>query len=163
MACQRWKTRLHLVSGDPPELVLLVDEHRPTTELRTRRVSEAASDVAVVPAVRRWMRRKQRECAEFGSLVMEGRDIGSNIFPETDFKFWLDASPDERARRRRAQGVDDNLAYRDRQDSQRAAAPLMPGLGAQRVDTTARSAGEVIALIVEQVAAAMERGSVVAR
>jgi cytidylate kinase len=101
------------------------------------------------------MRRKQRECAEFGSLVMEGRDIGSNIFPETDFKFWLDASPDERARRRRAQGVEDDLVYRDRQDSQRAAAPLMPGLGARRVDTTGHSASEVIALIAKEVAAAM--------
>jgi cytidylate kinase len=147
-ACRRWKTRLHLVPGDPPEVVLLVDGHRPVAEIRTRQVSAAASDVAVVPAVRRWMRRVQRSCSEFGDLIMEGRDIGSNVFPETEYKFWLDASAEERARRRHAQGMDDDLAYRDRQDSQRAAAPLMPGLGVRRLDTTTRSAAEVAAQVV---------------
>jgi cytidylate kinase len=144
-ACRRWKTRLHLVTGDPAEVVLLVDGYRPADEIRTRDVSKAASDVAVVPSVRQWMKRVQRECGAFGNLVMEGRDIATNVFPETDFKFWLDASPEERVRRRQSQGVDDNLAYRDRQDSQRAAAPLMVGLGAVRIDTTGRPVGDIVA------------------
>lgn len=144
-ACRRWKTRLHLVAGDPAEVVLLVDGYRPADEIRTRDVSKAASDVAVVPSVRQWMKRVQRECGAFGNLVMEGRDIATNVFPETDFKFWLDASPEERVRRRQSQGVDDNLAYRDRQDSQRAAAPLMVGLGAVRIDTTGRPVVEIVA------------------
>lgn len=150
-ACRRWKARLQLEPGDPVEVVLLVDGYRPAEEIRTREVSKAASDVAVVPSVRTWMRRVQRECSRFGNLVMEGRDIATNVFPETDFKFWLDASPEERARRRQSQGVDDNLAYRDRQDSQRAAAPLMMGLGAVRIDTTGRPVAEIVSGIAERV------------
>lgn len=75
------------------------------------------------------------------------------VFPETDHKFWLDASPEERARRRRSQGHEENLAYRDRQDSQRAAAPLMLGLGAIRIDTTGRPVPEIVAEIARAVAA----------
>ena len=81
------------------------------------------------------------------NLMMEGRDIATNVFPETDFKFWLDAQPEERARRRRAQGVEEDLAGRDRQDSQRAAIPLMIGLGARRIDTTGRPVSTVVAEI----------------
>ncbi|MCC6231050.1 MAG: (d)CMP kinase [Verrucomicrobiales bacterium] len=150
-ACRHWKTRLHRLEGDPDEVVLLVEGYRPTAELRTAEVAKAASDVAVVAGVRRWMQQVQRDCARFGSLVMEGRDIGTAVFPETDFKFWLDASSEERARRRGAQGVVDNLAYRDHQDSQRKATPLMPGLGAVRVDTTAQSIEQVVTSIVTRV------------
>ena len=152
-ACRKWKTRLHWVEGSPPEVVLLVDGYRPRREIRTKEVSKAASDVAVVPAVRQWMKRIQRECARFGSLVVEGRDIATNVFPETNHKFWLDASPEERERRRRSQGVEDNLAYRDRQDSQRAAAPLMLGLGARRLDTTGRPVADIVADIANAVRA----------
>jgi cytidylate kinase len=150
-ACRRWKTRLHVEAGDPPEVALLVEGYRPQEEIRSGDVSRAASDVAVVPAVRRWMKERQRECREFGNLVVEGRDIGTNVFPETDHKFWLDAAPEERARRRRSQGVDDNLAYRDRQDSQRASAPLMMGLGAVRIDTTGLGIEEIVAGIADGV------------
>ena len=76
------------------------------------------------------MKRKQRECLQFGHLVMEGRDIGSNVFPETEFKFYLDASLEERTKRRTAEGVQENLAARDQRDSQRSTAPLMVPLGA---------------------------------
>jgi cytidylate kinase len=76
------------------------------------------------------MKEKQRECLRFGNLVMEGRDIGTNVFPETDFKFYLDASLHERAKRRAAEGVQENLAARDQRDSQRADAPLMIAAGA---------------------------------
>ncbi len=149
--CRRWKTRLHLEEGEPGEVVLLVDGFRPKSEIRTADVGQAASDVAVVPGVRRWMRLVQRDCCRFGDLVMEGRDIATNVFPETNFKFWLDASPDERRRRRQSQGVEDNLGYRDRQDSQRAAAPLMMGLGAVRIDTTGRPVEDIVAGITEVV------------
>lgn len=157
-ACRRWRTRLHLHAGDPAEVALLVEGYRPLEEIRTGEVSQAASDVAVVPAVRRWMKDRQRECRTFGSLVVEGRDIGTNVFPETDHKFWLDAAPEERARRRRSQGVQDDLAYRDRQDSQRAAAPLMMGLGAVRIDTTGLGIDQIVSRI-----AAGVRGGVPAR
>lgn len=157
-ACRRWKTRLHLVEGDPSEVVLLVDGFRPQQELRTREVSQAASDVAVVPAVRQWMRDIQRQCAQFGNLVMEGRDIGTSVFPESTFKFWLDATVEERQRRRRAAGIEDDLAYRDRQDSQRAAAPLMVGLGVSRLDTTGRRPTEIVEEILGAVRARESEG-----
>ena len=82
------------------------------------------------------MKEKQRECIQFGNLVMEGRDIGSNVFPETDFKFYLDACIHERSKRRTEQGVNENLAARDQRDSQRAAAPLMIPLGAMIINNS---------------------------
>lgn len=150
-ACRRWKARLHLDQTASPEVVLLVEGYRPKEEIRSKEVSAAASDVAVLSTVRHWMKEKQRECLRFGSLVMEGRDIATNVFPETDHKFWLDASASERTRRRQAQGVDENLAERDRQDSQRAAAPLMVGLGSVRIDTTGRAVTEIVDEIVKRV------------
>jgi cytidylate kinase len=152
-ACRRWKTRLHVAEGDPREVVLLVDGYAPRAELRTKETAAAASKVAVVPAVRTWMKRTQQACAALGDLVMEGRDIGTNVFPDAAFKFWLDASPEERRRRRAAEGVADNLAERDRRDSQRAAAPLMPGLGVVVLDTSRLDAAEVTARIVAAVRA----------
>jgi cytidylate kinase len=107
--------------------------------------------VAAVPKVREWMKRKQRQCLEFGNLVMEGRDIGTNVFPETDFKFYLDASLDERAKRRAAEGVQENLAARDQRDSQRAAAPLMVPLGAMVINNSALTPEQTSGLILERV------------
>ena len=101
---------------------LLVDGYFPEKEIRTSEVSAATSVIAAVPKVREWMKQKQRECIQFGNLVMEGRDIGTNVFPETDYKFYLDAHLDERSRCRAADGVNENLAARDQRDSQRAPA-----------------------------------------
>ena len=70
---------------------LLVDGYYPEKEIRTPETAAAVSHVAAVPKVREWMKKKQRECIQFGNLVMEGRDIGTNVFPETDYKFYLDA------------------------------------------------------------------------
>ena len=112
--------------------------------------------VAAVPSVRKWMKSKQRECIRFGNLVMEGRDIGSNIFPETEFKFYLDAALDERAKRRAADGVDENLAERDKRDSQRAAAPLMIPLGARIINNSELTAEETSAMIIAEVRERLE-------
>src|ERR1043165_5929960 len=71
--CRRWKTSLACVDG---HVRLLVDGYFPEREIRTPEVSVAVSLVAVIPYVRGWMKKKQRECIQFGSLVMEGRDIG---------------------------------------------------------------------------------------
>ena len=109
-----------------------------------------------MPAVRKWMKAKHRECIKFGDLVMEGRDIGSNVFPDTDFKFYLDASLDERSKRRAADGVDENLAERDKQDSQRAAAPLMIPLGAKVINNSQMTAEETSALIIGEVQEKLE-------
>jgi cytidylate kinase len=82
---------------------------------------------------------------------MEGRDIGSNVFPETDFKFYLDAHLQERTKRRQAEGVHENLAARDERDSQRAAAPLMVPLGAMVINNSGLSVEQTCALIVAEV------------
>jgi len=127
---------------------LLVDDYFPEKEIRTAEVSAATSVVAAVPKVREWMKKKQRECIQFGNLVMEGRDIGTNIFPETDFKFYLDAQLEERSRRRAADGVQENLAARDQRDSQRATAPLMIALGARVINNSHMTSAETSGLII---------------
>lgn len=145
-ACRRWKTSLECVDG---QVHLLVAGYYPAVEIRTAEVSAAVPHVAAVPKVRDWMKKTQRECIRFGNLVMEGRDIGTNVFPETDFKYYLDARLDERSRRRAAEGVQENLAARDQRDSQRAAAPLMIALGARVIDnshlTSEQTSGVIIA------------------
>jgi CMP/dCMP kinase len=151
--CRRWKTTLECVEN---AVRLLVDGYYPAKEIRMAPVSEAVPHVAAVPQVRRWMKEKQRECLRFGNLVMEGRDIGTNVFPETDFKFYLDASLDERAKRRAAEGVQENLAARDRRDSQRADAPLMIPLGALVINNSNMTPEQSSALILESVRAKLK-------
>jgi len=151
--CRRWKTEL---KNDDGHILLYVDGYFPEKEIRTAETSAAVPVVAAVPAVRKWMKAKQRECIKFGDLVMEGRDIGSNVFPDTDFKFYLDASLDERSKRRAADGVDENLAERDKQDSQRAAAPLMIPLGAKVINNSEMTAEETSALIIGEVQEKLE-------
>jgi cytidylate kinase len=82
---------------------------------------------------------------------MEGRDIGTNVFPETDFKFYLDAALDERSKRRAAEGVRENLAARDERDSQRAAAPLMRALGAKVINTSGMTPAQTSAIIIDEI------------
>jgi CMP/dCMP kinase len=130
---RKWKTMLVNQDGNAR---LLVGGYYPETEIRTSETSAAVPKVAAGPKVRDWMKKKQRECIQFGNLVMEGRDIGTNVFPETDFKFYLDASLEERNRRRVADGVQENLAERDQRDSQRKAAPLMIALGATLINNS---------------------------
>ncbi len=146
--CRRWKTSL--VCQDN-QVRLLVEGYYPEKEIRTAQTSEAVPHVAAVPQVRQWMRTRQRECVQFGSLVMEGRDIGSNVFPETDFKFYLDASLEERTRRRQSDGVTENLAARDQRDSQRASAPLMIPLGAVVINNSGQSAAQTSQRIIEEI------------
>ena len=147
-ACRRWKTALVSIDG---QVRLMVDGYYPEKEVRTSETSEAVPHVAAVPQVREWMKNKQRECVRFGNLVMEGRDIGTNIFPETDFKFYLDASIEERNRRREAQGVVEDLAARDLRDSQRKAAPLMIALGAKVMNNSGETPEQTSERIIAEV------------
>ena len=149
-ACRRWKTTLVCEEGAARRVRFLVGGYFPEKEIRAPEITVASSHVAAVPKVREWMKKKQRECIRFGNLVMEGRDIGSNVFPETDFKFYLDASLSERKRRRQAEGVQDNLAARDERDSQRKAAPLMVGLGAVFIDTSGQTPEQTNRLIMAE-------------
>jgi len=146
--CRKWKTSLACVDN---EVRLLVEGYYPAAEIRTAETSAAVAHVAAVPRVREWMKKTQRDCIQFGNLVMEGRDIGTNVFPETDFKFYLDATLDERSKRRAAEGVTENLAARDERDSQRAAAPLMIALGAKIIITSNQTPEQTSASIIEEV------------
>jgi cytidylate kinase len=151
-ACRKWKTSLECVEQDGLRAVrLLVAGYFPETEIRTPETAAAVPHVAAVPGVRKWMKLTQRECIRFGDLVMEGRDIGTNVFPETDFKFYLDATLAERSARRAADGVDENLAARDQRDSQRAVAPLMIALGARVINNSALTSEQTSGLLLEEI------------
>ncbi len=146
--CRSWKTELVCLNK---HVRLLVDGYYPEKEIRTAETSAAVPQVAAIPKVRDWMKKTQRECIQFGNLVMEGRDIGSNVFPETEFKFYLDACLHERTRRRHADGVAENLAARDQRDSQRAAAPLMIPLGAIVINNSGETPGQTSERIIHEV------------
>jgi cytidylate kinase len=147
-ACRKWKTSLVCVDG---RVRLLVGGYYPEKEVRTPETAAAVPHVAAIPQVRKWMVKRQRECVQFGNLVMEGRDIGTNVFPETDFKFYLDAKLEERSRRRAADGVQENLAARDQRDSQRAVAPLMIGLGAKVINNSSMTSEQTSGLILAEI------------
>jgi cytidylate kinase len=115
-----------------------------TQAIREPDVNRAVSVVAARAAVRAVLVARQRQwVADHGGGVVEGRDIGSVVFPDADLKVYLTASPDERARRRSEEGPD-GVARRDRLDSTRAASPLEVADGAHVVDTTGRSVDDVV-------------------
>jgi cytidylate kinase len=153
-ACRKWKTKLVCVEN---QVRLLVDDYFPENEIRTPETAAAVAHVAAVPKVRDWMKKTQRDCIQFGNLVMEGRDIGTNVFPETDFKFYLDAKLDERSRRRAADGVHENLAARDQRDSQRASAPLMIALGAKVINNSELTSAQTSGLLLAEIRARLPK------
>jgi cytidylate kinase len=137
---------------------VLVDGRDVTTEIRTPAVDTAVSPVSAVPGVRAAMVRLQREAAIGGDWVVEGRDIGTVVFPDAFVKVFLTASYDERARRREvdmhrigvatdATEVRRRLEARDEYDSTREASPLTPAADAVRIDTTGMTVDEVVDLI----------------
>ena len=142
----------------PGELVQL-DGEDITQAIRTAAVDRAASAVARHPRVREVLVTRQRAMGEGGGIVMEGRDIGTVVFPHADVKIYLDAAPAERARRRAldpahasdapqaVEAVADDLAARDKQDSTRAASPLSVAADAVVIDTTSLSIPEVVARV----------------
>jgi cytidylate kinase len=115
---------------------ILIDDVDPTDHLREDRVNDAVSRVSSVPRVRQILVAKMRSYAFNHDLVMEGRDIGSVVFPQTPYKFYIDASPDVRLRRRAAQGQRDEIAARDRADSSRPTSPLVVAKDAHVLDTS---------------------------
>ena len=139
-----------------------IDGVEPDAELRSETVNNNVSQIAALPAVREWVVNKLRKMPSFGDLVMEGRDIGTAVFPEAIFKFYLDAAPEERARRRYLEtaGVDKKAAYddilrsilkRDGIDSSRAFDPLKVAPGAVVIQSTKMSVDEVVDFIVAKV------------
>jgi len=136
-AVQHWLDRLLL----HPQIIedalhLFIDGNDVTPHLNDTTVTSLVSALAALPAVRNFLFTRLRSLADQRNLVMEGRDIGSVVFPEAPWKIYMDASPEERARRRAKEGIIDNVAQRDQQDKTRAAAPLVIPEGAIVIDTT---------------------------
>ena len=140
-----------------------------TDSIRTPEVSSGASKIAVIPGVRRAMVGKQREMGERTSVVMEGRDIGTVVFPRADVKIYLDANPDERVRRRHAELVANGapvaaaelaaqMKERDQRDSTRVDAPLAQAPDAVYLDSTPLSIDEVEEAILRIVRARVTNG-----
>lgn len=134
---------------------VVIDGHDVTRAIRTPEIDRAATAVARLPHVRAVLVARLRTMAEGGDVVMEGRDIGTVVFPNADVKVYLDAAPEERARRRAADpahsggpaavaDVKTLLAERDRSDQTRAASPLYAAADAVLVDTTGKSVDEVV-------------------
>ena len=115
---------------------ILVNNVDPTDHLRDDRVNESVSRVSRLPLVRQIVGQKLHERARNHDLVVEGRDIGSVVFPETPYKFYVDASPEVRLRRRAAQGERDEITMRDHADFSRSVSPLIIAKDAHVIDTS---------------------------
>ena len=130
------------------ESTILLDGIDPTPHLVSEDVNANVSAIATVAEVRRVLVAKQRAFARDHDVVMEGRDIGSAVFPDTPYKFYIDASPEVRARRRAAQGLQDSVATRDKVDSTRRTSPLIIAEDAHVIDSSNLTidgvAGEIV-------------------
>jgi CMP/dCMP kinase len=151
-------TRIDLKALDGTQQVFL-DGEEVTTAIRTPEVSQAASKIAVVSGVRRVLVAEQRRAGQRGGVVMEGRDIGSVVFPDADLKIFLTASPEVRTDRRyhehqqKGDSIDrartlDEIHERDQRDRERSTSPLVRAPDAVVVDSTAMEAEEVARLVV---------------
>ena len=152
------ETRIDLRAEDGTQRVFL-DHEDVTTAIRTPEVSQAASKIAVNPGVRHVLVAEQRRAGEQGGVVMEGRDIGSVVFPDAQLKIFLTASPETRAERRwrehqqKGDTIDlrrtlEEIRERDRRDQGRTTSPLVRASDAVVVDSTAMEAEEVARLVV---------------
>jgi cytidylate kinase len=141
---------------------VLLDGENVSSRIREQDVTDAASKVSVHPKVRAWMVDRQREMGTQGGVVMEGRDIGTQVFPDAEVKIFLDASPEVRGSRRFQQNqsgapgrapleaaIVEEMKERDRRDRSRATSPLKPADDAIVIDSTNLSLDDVIARVEE--------------
>ena len=136
---------------------VLLDGRDVSRRIRQQDVTDAASRVSVHPAVRRWMVARQRELGARGGVVMEGRDIGTQVFPDAEVKIFLDAAPEVRGRRRLRQQpgkaapppekILEELRARDLRDRSRSHSPLVPAPDAVVLDSSALSLRQVVARV----------------
>ncbi len=156
------ETQIRLEPGEEENRVLL-DEEDVTGLIRNQTVTDAASRVSVFPAIRAWMVRLQQEMGAAGGVVMEGRDIGTVVFPNADAKIFLDAAPEVRGMRRfdqletkhtiQAEDVIRELHARDERDRNRADSPLKPAPDAVLLDSTNLTLDEAVKAAEDIVAA----------
>lgn len=142
------QTEVDAEFSDPPGEVVLPGEF-PQEVLRSAAVNVCVAAVSAYPFVRERVNGELHRLASLSDCIVEGRDIGTFVFPRTPFKIYLEAPVDVRARRRNAQGEQDNLATRDAADRQRVAAPLRPADDAEVICVADKSPSEVLAAALE--------------
>ncbi|MBL9150911.1 MAG: (d)CMP kinase [Verrucomicrobiales bacterium] len=130
--------------------VIRLDGREAGDEIHSPAVNANVSAIAAIPEVRSRLLGALRAYAETADVVMEGRDIGTVVFPDTPHKFYIDASPEIRQARRRSQGMEDSVTDRDRQDSSRDTAPLAVADDAVVIDSSDRGIDEVVDLVLER-------------
>ena len=138
---------LRCIVGDG-EARIAVNDIDPAQHLRDDDVNESVSRVSKLPRVREIVSQKLHDCAEGSDVVIEGRDIGSVVFPDTPYKFYIDASPEVRLQRRAAQGERDEITIRDRDDVSRAVSPLVKAKDAHAIDTSHVTVEQVVREII---------------
>jgi cytidylate kinase len=150
--------RMKLDSGfsENGDSYIRINTEIPDLELRQIEVNQAVSSYSAIPAVRNLIGHRLRSMCEGIDVVMEGRDIGTAVFPDSPHKFYLDASPEIRRRRRAAQGQDDSIEHRDKIDSTRRVAPLAVASDAHVVDTSHLD----IEGVVEQIAGILKKAGI---
>ena len=131
-------------------LCLQIDGFDPEEQLKSPEVNNSVSIVSAIEEVRSELVKKQRNYLLISNIVMEGRDIGSVVFPDTPFKFYIDASPEVRAQRRRGEGGVDDLAERDKLDSSRKVSPLVIPEDAVVIDTSEMNLDEVVDKVISE-------------
>jgi len=129
---------------------ILINGVDPAEHLHDGRVTDNVSLVSSAPRIREILVARMRACASDRDVIMEGRDIGSVVFPETPYKFYIDASPEVRLRRRIAQGHRDQIAARDQADSSRRASPLVIAEDAHVIDSSNLTIDDVVGEIIDR-------------
>src|SRR5216117_3737404 len=123
---------------------IVIDNVDPADHLRDDRVNQSVAHLSRFPLVREIVAQKLHEHARSEDWVVEGRDIGSVVFPDTPYKFYIDASPEVRLQRRAAQGERDEITIRDRDDVSRAVSPLVKAKDAHPIDTSHVTVEQVV-------------------
>ncbi|MCH8014383.1 MAG: (d)CMP kinase [Candidatus Dadabacteria bacterium] len=155
-------TNIEFINNKENNLILTLNNEDITDKIRSPEISRLSSDIATKRIVRKKLVEIQRKIGLNGNIVVEGRDMGTYVFPGADFKFYLDATLEERAKRRRNQLIEtghnigaDNMIkeieLRDKQDKERLESPLHPAPNAVIIDTTNLIADEVINRIITEV------------
>lgn len=143
-----WKWEVRVIDG---QAWIHVDGYFPGTEIRTDAVERAVPVVAQIGKVRDWMVTRQRHCAALGPLVMEGRDIGTEVFPLAPVKFFIEADAAERQRRIVDRGGSTDGAWRDSMDIHRKKGALIPALDSIRINNTGQTPDETFAVLMGHV------------
>ncbi len=159
---QKLQIQLRPPTKKDPDVRVYLDSREITNLLRTPEMGMMASKVSVLPIVRAKLTNLQRQIGQHGKIVAEGRDTGTVVFPEAAWKFYLDAGPEERARRRAEQleqkgvNVDQDeilrqIITRDQNDSTRSIAPLKPADDAIIIDSSSMSADDVVKIMISHI------------